>query len=94
MNAADTSASSAIADCTPLTVVCRSRTTDAMDTFITEVSTTRTNIAIASKMASRRFPLTSPVAFVPVSAITASHSWESAGLADRLGNREGAHDSA
>jgi hypothetical protein len=55
MNAADTSASSAIADWTPLTVVPRSRTTDAIDTFISDVSTTSTNIAIASRMASRRF---------------------------------------
>ena len=53
MNAADTSASSAIADWTPLTVVSRSRTTDAIDTFISEVSTTSTNIAIASSTASR-----------------------------------------
>src|SRR3954465_12871446 len=48
MNAADTSASSAIADCTPLTVVSRSSTTEEIDTFISDVSTTRTNIAIAS----------------------------------------------
>jgi hypothetical protein len=56
MNAADTSASSAIADWTPLTVVSRSRTTEEIDTFISEVSTTSTNIAIASRMASRGFP--------------------------------------
>src|SRR5512132_3827381 len=54
MNAADTSASSAIADWTPLTVVLRSWTTAAIDTFISEVSTTRTNIAIASRTARRR----------------------------------------
>src|SRR6478735_3840286 len=53
MNAAETSASSAIALCTPLTVVPRSRTTAEIDTFISDVSTTRTNIAIASRMASR-----------------------------------------
>jgi hypothetical protein len=56
MNAADTSASSAIADWTPLTVVSISRTTAAIDTFISDVSTTSTNIAIASRMASRRSP--------------------------------------
>jgi hypothetical protein len=56
MNAADTSASSAIADWTPLTVVSRSRTTAEIDTFISDVSTTSTNIAMASKMASRGFP--------------------------------------
>jgi len=47
MNAADTSASRAIADWTPLVVVSRSRTTAAIDTFISDVSTTSTNIAIA-----------------------------------------------
>ena len=46
MNAADTSASSAIADWTPLTVVWRSCTTAAIETFISDVSTTSTNIAI------------------------------------------------
>jgi hypothetical protein len=53
MNAADTRASRAIADWTPLTVVSRSWTTAAIDTFISEVSTTSTNMAIASRMASR-----------------------------------------
>ena len=71
MNAADTSASSAIADWTPLTVVCRSCTTDAMDTFITDVSTTRTNMAIASKMASLRSPLAIAGALAPDSAVIA-----------------------
>ena len=56
MNAADTRASSAIAPCTPLTVVSRSSTTFEIDTFISEVSTTSTNIAIASNTASRRLP--------------------------------------
>jgi hypothetical protein len=53
MKAADTSASSAIADWTPLTVVPRSRTTAEIETFINDVSTTSTNMAIASRMASR-----------------------------------------
>ena len=53
MNAAETSASSAIADWTLLTVVPRSWTTAEIDTFINEVSTTSTNIAIASSSASR-----------------------------------------
>src|ERR1043166_8609212 len=53
MNAADTSASSAIADWTPLTVVSRSRTTDEIETFISDVSTTSTNIAIASRSGRR-----------------------------------------
>src|SRR6188768_3019313 len=53
MNAADTNASSAIADWTELTVVSRSSTTDEIETFISDVSTTSTNIAIASRIASR-----------------------------------------
>ena len=59
MNAAETSASSAIADWTPLTVVSRSSTTAEIDTFISDVSTTSTNIAIASRMATRRLPVPS-----------------------------------
>ena len=42
-----------MADWTPLTVVPISRTTAEIDTFISDVSTTSTNIAIASRMASR-----------------------------------------
>src|SRR3954465_7024698 len=53
MKAAETSASSAIAPCTPLTVVPRSSTTAEIETFISDVSTTRTNIAIARSSASR-----------------------------------------
>src|SRR3954451_18141227 len=53
MNAAETSASSATADWTLLTVVSRSCTTAEIDTFITDVSTTSTNIAIDSRTASR-----------------------------------------
>src|SRR4051794_5660628 len=49
MNAADTRASSAIADCTPEVVVPRSWTTAEIDTFISEVSTTSTNIAMAKR---------------------------------------------
>ena len=52
MNAAETSASSAIADCTPLAVVWRSLTTAEIETFINDVSKTRTNIAIARSTAS------------------------------------------
>ena len=47
MNAAETSASSAMADWTPLTVVPISRTTAEIDTFISDASTTSTNIALA-----------------------------------------------
>ena len=53
MNAAETSASSAIADWTPLTVVPRSWTTAAIETFINDVSTTSTNIAAARRIARR-----------------------------------------
>src|SRR3954470_20150870 len=56
MNAADTRASSAMADWTLLTVVSRSSTTAEIETFISEVSTTRTNIAIASRMDNREVP--------------------------------------
>ena len=55
MNAAETRASSAIALCTELTVVSRSRTTAEIDTFINDVSTTRTNIAAASTSDKRVF---------------------------------------
>ena len=53
MKAAETSASSAIADWTPLTVVPRSCTTAEIDTFISDVSTTSTNMAMARRIASR-----------------------------------------
>src|SRR5437763_3258421 len=56
MKAAETNASSAMADCTPLAVVCKSLVTAEIDTFISEVSTTRTNIAMDSRIASRMLP--------------------------------------
>ena len=56
MNAAETSASSAIADWTPLAVVSRSLITAEIDTFISDVSTTSTNIAMASRIANRGLP--------------------------------------
>ena len=70
MNAADTSASSAIADCTPLAVVSRSCTTAEIDTFINDVSTTSTNIAIANS--NGRSGLPDPSCGTPgaVSAVT------------------------
>ncbi len=64
MKAADTSASRAIADWTPLTVVPRSCTTAEIDTFISDVSTTRTNIAAASRIMSRVLPAAAGVAVV------------------------------
>jgi hypothetical protein len=72
MKAAETSASSAIADWTPLAVVSRSRTTAEIDTFIRDVSTTRTNIAIARRTASRESPLDSSGVLTAASALTSS----------------------
>ena len=66
MNAAETSASSAIADWTPLTVVSRSRTTAEIDTFISDVSTTSTNIAIASRIARRGVAVVSSVTLAAI----------------------------
>jgi len=57
MNAADTSASIATADWTPLTVVSRSWTTAEIDTFMNDVSITNTNIAAARRMPCRGTPL-------------------------------------
>jgi hypothetical protein len=59
MNAAETSASRAIADWTLLAVVCRSCTTAEIETFINEVSTTSTNIAIARRIETKPSPLDS-----------------------------------
>src|SRR5262245_49555690 len=73
MNAADTSASSAIADCTPLTVVSRSRTTDEIDTFMRDVSTTSTNIAAAKRSASLGLPADSCFASVVASSPIRRH---------------------
>jgi hypothetical protein len=72
MKAAETSASRAIADCTPLAVVSRSCTTAEIDTFIRDVSTTRTNIAIARRTASSWFPPVSTLGTTVVSVIDVS----------------------
>src|SRR4029450_3797316 len=83
MNAADTSASSAIADWTPLTVVSRSWTTAEIDTFISDVSTTSTNIAIASRMARRGPPgVVSGAAGAPGSVIDDAERSGRASLAE------------
>src|SRR6201993_4106542 len=71
MNAAETSASSAMADWTPLAVVSRSRTTAEIDTFISDVSTTRTNIAIARRTASLVSPCDSSRTVAADSTVTA-----------------------
>ena len=75
MNAAETSASSAMADWTLLTDVSRSPATAVIDTFMIEVSTTRTNIAIASRSGSRLLaaPFSSPLELAP-SLIRDPHS--------------------
>ena len=78
MKAAETSASSAIADWTPLTLVLSSLTTAEIDTFISDVSTTRTNIAIASRIGRRRSPAASSVGVVTA-------AWLTLGLPEGLG---------
>ena len=70
MNAAETSASSAIADCTPLAVVSRSCATAEIDTFISDVSTTSTNIAIANSNASSVLPVASSGTLTAGSVVT------------------------
>src|SRR5262245_15030831 len=81
MNAADTSASSAIADWTPMTAVGRSSTTAEIDTFITDVSTTRTNIAIASRTASLRLPVDGSAALLSgAAAVISVHHSVAAGI--------------
>src|SRR3954468_8991892 len=100
MNAADTSASSAIAPCTPLTVVPRSSTTAEIDTFISDVSTTRTNIAIARSSASR--PLNGTVPLVSASMAQPSTTGRPCGPPVRdetltghgVGGRRGDRDAA
>src|SRR5690242_5674216 len=76
MNAAETSASSAIADWTPLAVVSRSCTTAEIETFIRDVSTTSTNIAIASRIARLWSPFGSSATagIVPSTAIARGQS--------------------
>src|SRR5688572_18797131 len=59
MKAADTRASIATADWTPLTVVSRSSTTAEIETFMNDVSMTKTNIAIARRMPRRGVPVCS-----------------------------------
>jgi hypothetical protein len=54
MNAAETRASRAMAAWTELAVVCRSEMTAEIETFINDVSTTSTNIAMASRTIRRR----------------------------------------
>jgi hypothetical protein len=56
MKEADTRASIATAAWTPLTVVSRSWTTAEIDTFMNEVSMTKTNIAAASRIPRRGVP--------------------------------------
>src|SRR3954449_13100082 len=63
MKAAETSASIATADCTPLTVVSRSSTTAEMETFMNDVSITNTNIAAARNMPVNRLR---PVSVDPI----------------------------
>src|SRR3954454_6161831 len=75
MNAAETSASRAIADWTPLAVVSRSLTTAEIETFISEVSTTRTNIAIARRIARVWSPRDSADVAGTAVVLTGRFSW-------------------
>src|SRR5436190_11054787 len=81
MNAAETRASRAIADWTPLAVVSRSWTTAEIETFISEVSTTRTNIAIARRIASVWSPPDSADAAGTAVVLTGRVSWPRGGRA-------------
>src|SRR4051812_48207676 len=74
MNAADTSASRAIALWTLLAVVPRSCTTAEIDTFISDVSTTSTNIAIARRIARLRSPAAASAGGVAPFSVTARGS--------------------
>jgi hypothetical protein len=87
MNAADTSASSAIAAWMELTVVSRSSTTAEIDTFISDVSNTSTNIAIASRMASARSNVTSAVVVASSLIRVFSSSRSLSGAAGRFQGR-------
>ena len=73
MKAADTSASIATAAWTPLTVVSRSRTTAEIDTFISDVSMTNTNIAAANRSADRGVPAASSATPNPHPASSLEH---------------------
>src|SRR5919107_134016 len=84
MNAAETSASSAIADCTPETVVPRSSTTAEIDTFISEVSTTSTNIAIASRTGSSLLPVAAGGVGRSARSIAIRPSWARPGSGDLI----------
>ena len=84
MNAAETSASSAIADWTPLAVVSRSCTTAEIETFISDVSTTSTNIAIASRIASSVSPLDSSRDVGPLRTLVAVCQLSGLGSSTRL----------
>ena len=83
MKAAETSASSAIADWTPLAVVSRSLTTAEIETFISDVSTTSTNIAMASSRANRELRCSCPGARVLACLLTGPPrqmlSWQGTG---------------
>ena len=75
MNAAETRASRAIADWMSLTLVPRSRATAVIDTFMIDVSTTKTNIAIANSTDKRRLPLGGVDVAVVGSVLTDHLNW-------------------
>src|SRR5215471_19330782 len=92
MKAAETSASSAIADWTPLAVVSRSWTTAEIDTFMSDVSTTSTNIAAASMIATRLSPLDSSTGAAVASRFTAESSELECGRKSSSGERDALRD--
>ena len=96
MNAADTSASSAIADCTPLAVVFRSGITAEIETFMSDVSTTRTNIAAAKRTANCVLPLFSdpPRSDAPALVLKISLSRQSPGTRVRPAPWQGGQHAA
>ena len=89
-----------MADWTPLTVVSRSLTTAEIDTFITEVSTTRTNMAMASSNDSRwlRFACLGSLVFVvslicagPLRSVRCGQFRGGAHCRDPAGHHHGRH---
>src|SRR6478609_4133210 len=90
MKAAETRASSAIADWTPLTVVSRSLTTAEIDTFISEVSTTSTNIAAASNSPRRELRPGSADVGALASPVMLRGAATGTGSRPRAGRRPGA----
>src|SRR4051794_2066866 len=89
MKAAETSASSAIALCTVLTSVWRSCTTALIDTFMIDVSTTSTNMAMQRSRARRGLPSTVVVSSAIGPSVPRRLEREHDGELDDSGDRGG-----